>query len=520
MSTRIGAILCAVLAISTPVVAKTSYLSDAKTAYPSITATRLDSCSLCHSSGSSRNSFGTAFGNAGHNIKAIENLDSDSDGITNLVEITDLTFPGNASDFPTGAVQVTITPAEAVSAGAQWRIAPSGTYQNSGATVAGLKIGDSVVQFKAVSGWTVPEDIPLTVLFGQTVSQSGVYTQQQVSVPNVVGMTQSAASTTLTGAGLILGTVMQVSSDTIPAGQIISQAPTAGSQVAPGASVNIVVSTGSQAVPVLSVLPLAREVGAGAGTTTFDVANLGSTGMMWTASIVAGGGWLTLTSGQEGTDAGTIVLSFAANTSDASRAGTVRVAASGATGSPADVTVTQAGQQTGGIGTLQVTVEPQGARDAGAEWSVDGGEWHDSGAEVILPVGQHTVSFKDVQNGAAKALFGDDALSKGHGIGCMGSMMKILLPNPDDGLKAASGGCAGNPTPQWATPADMNVTVIEGQTVSVTGTYTEAKKTLAANVAGSSSGDILVLLLAAAALVLVRRRKTQMCSCRIDQRKV
>ena len=65
-----------------------------------------------------------------------------------------------------------------------------------------------------------------------------------VSVPNVVGLTQSAATTAITGAGLVVGTVTQQSSATVPAGSVISQNPAAGTSVAAGSAVNLVVSTG------------------------------------------------------------------------------------------------------------------------------------------------------------------------------------------------------------------------------------------------------------------------------------
>ena len=66
----------------------------------------------------------------------------------------------------------------------------------------------------------------------------------QVSVPNVVGSTQAAATSAITGAGLILGNVTDQSSSTVPSGDVISQNPTSGTSVASGSAVDIVVSTG------------------------------------------------------------------------------------------------------------------------------------------------------------------------------------------------------------------------------------------------------------------------------------
>lgn len=63
-----------------------------------------------------------------------------------------------------------------------------------------------------------------------------------VTVPKVVSMTQTAAAAAITGAGLVVGTVTQQSSQTVPSGSVISESPTAATSVAPGSAVNIVVS--------------------------------------------------------------------------------------------------------------------------------------------------------------------------------------------------------------------------------------------------------------------------------------
>ena len=64
-----------------------------------------------------------------------------------------------------------------------------------------------------------------------------------VVVPGVVGLTQTAATTAITGAGLVLGTVTQQLSN-IPVGSVVSESPAVGTSVAPGSAVNLVVSSG------------------------------------------------------------------------------------------------------------------------------------------------------------------------------------------------------------------------------------------------------------------------------------
>lgn len=66
-----------------------------------------------------------------------------------------------------------------------------------------------------------------------------------VTVPNVTGLTQSAAATALIAAGLSVGSTSTATSATIPSGSVISQSPTAGSTAATGSAVDLVISIGS-----------------------------------------------------------------------------------------------------------------------------------------------------------------------------------------------------------------------------------------------------------------------------------
>jgi hypothetical protein len=111
--------------------------------------------------------------------------------------------------------------------------------------------------------------------------------------------------------------------------------------------------------PVLSVNPTSRSVAKTAGTTSFGISNTGTGTMPWTAAVTTGGSWLSITSGASGSNAGTITCSFNANTGSSARTGVIRVTAAGATGSPKDVTVTQAEPLAGG-GSLAVSFAGSG----------------------------------------------------------------------------------------------------------------------------------------------------------------
>ena len=78
--------------------AKSSFLTSFNQHYDTA-GTRLDSCTTCHNGGSV-NPYGRAYLGSGRNFASIENIDSDNDGFTNLVEINALTFPGKPDDHP------------------------------------------------------------------------------------------------------------------------------------------------------------------------------------------------------------------------------------------------------------------------------------------------------------------------------------------------------------------------------------------------------------------------------------
>ena len=116
-----------------------------------------------------------------------------------------------------------------------------------------------------------------------------------------------------------------------------------------------------KADPRLSVSPETRNVSSTSDGTSFDISNAGSGTMPWTAQVISGGSWLSISSEASGTNSGTITVSYTQNTGVNSRTGTVRVTAPDANDSPKDVTVTQSGACTltasvvGGHGTVSPT---------------------------------------------------------------------------------------------------------------------------------------------------------------------
>ena len=80
-----------------------------------------------------------------------------------------------------GSLQVTISPAEAISAGAQWRV-DGGAWTNSGALVANLPAGVHTASFSTVTGWTAPGTQTVTIVAGETTTFGGLYTRETGSL--------------------------------------------------------------------------------------------------------------------------------------------------------------------------------------------------------------------------------------------------------------------------------------------------------------------------------------------------
>ncbi|MBQ8279639.1 MAG: Stk1 family PASTA domain-containing Ser/Thr kinase [Roseburia sp.] len=97
-------------------------------------------------------------------------------------------------------------------------------------------------------GYVVSQSVP-----GNTQAEAGTVIKLYVSigksaiVPKVVGLSESAARTALTNAGLKVGTVTTESKySDVPAGQVVKQDVAANTEVAEGSVVNLVISKGPE----------------------------------------------------------------------------------------------------------------------------------------------------------------------------------------------------------------------------------------------------------------------------------
>ncbi len=104
-----------------------------------------------------------------------------------------------------------------------------------------------VISANPSSGTKVAQGSSVTL----TVS-SGV---ANVPVPSLIGLTQNQAYMLIQQAGLSVGNVTSQTSPTVPANVIISSSPSAGTPVAPGSSVSIVVSQGAPPTTTTTTTP-------------------------------------------------------------------------------------------------------------------------------------------------------------------------------------------------------------------------------------------------------------------------
>ncbi|TLZ33700.1 MAG: PASTA domain-containing protein, partial [Gammaproteobacteria bacterium] len=116
--------------------------------------------------------------------------------------------------------------------------------QQSSSTVA----SGNVISQSPAAGTSVAKGSAVNL-----VVSSGAPAPTPVAVPNVVGQTQAAAASAITSAGLTRGAVTQQSSSTVASGSVISQSPAAGTSVAKGSAVNLVVSSGAPAPTPVAV---------------------------------------------------------------------------------------------------------------------------------------------------------------------------------------------------------------------------------------------------------------------------
>jgi len=162
-------------------------------------------------------------------------------------------------------------------------------------------------------------------------------------------------------------------------------------------------------------------------------------------------------------------------------------------------------------GTLMVTVAPPEAATDGAQWSIDGGTtWRNSGTSPTLPTGGYTVTFKAVTHWLAPSSIAV-TISKGQLTQrtatyiALGSLQVTIEPATavasgaqwrrvgttvwrnsgytETNIPAGDYAVEFNDIAAWDKPSTRDVTLIKGQTTSISGTYVRQMGTVRVTIA-------------------------------------
>ena len=155
---------------------------------------------------------------------------------------------------------------------------------------SGLRLGPVTTQSgsDAAEGTVISQSpqAGATVRSGRLVAVVIAATRPKVAVPNVVGLSKSAASGQISSAGLVVLTTSQYS-NSVAADTVISQSPAAGAQVDSGSTVNLVLSLGSQSSS--TILPDLVGMSASVAASRLSALNLTSQSANAYSSTTAAG---------------------------------------------------------------------------------------------------------------------------------------------------------------------------------------------------------------------------------------
>jgi hypothetical protein len=190
-----------------------SYLSQFNTRYGTA-GSALNQCMLCHTSNinpSALNPYGTAFLGSGHNFAAIETLDSDGDGFSNIDEINARTFPGDPNSKPSSdTVPPTVTTFTMPSTSTTLTVPITAFTATDNVGVTGYIVTESATApLASATGWTAtsPTSYIFTTsgtktLYAWAKDAAGNVSTSLSGMVNVTGSTGSPIFASLSDGGL------------------------------------------------------------------------------------------------------------------------------------------------------------------------------------------------------------------------------------------------------------------------------------------------------------------------------
>lgn len=320
-------------------------------------------------------------------------------------------FTVNApSQSPSGSLLVNLSPAGAVSAGAQWQV-DGGSYYSSGGVVPVLTPGSHTVSFKSISGYTTPANQIVNITANVQTTASASYAAVTPSTYTLTlnyNNTQGGASASPLVSGNIYnaGAAVQIYASASSGYHFTGWGGDASGTNNPttitmngnkNVTANFASGDPNMGTVIITIQPpAAATAGVTWGFNVNDFRASGSSYTTWPETYILSlhtvDGWL----------------------------GPPTVVATVTAGQTTNITVNFTQDTTPGL--LTVTLSPPDAVTAGAKWHINGGAAQGNGATVSLAAGTYTLTYDSV--------------------------------------------------PGWTAPASQSVTVSRAQTTVVTGNYT------------------------------------------------
>jgi hypothetical protein len=375
-----------------------------------------------------------------------------------------------------GNLTVTLTPTQAVSAGAQWRV-DSGTWRNSGATVKNLTNAVHTVDYKTVAGWVAPAPATVTLTNNVTTTVTGTYV-----LPASLAVTLNPS----TGQWCVDGGAWRNSGTT-------ATGLTPGAHTVSYNALANYIAPASESVTLVSAQTtnVTRSYIAASNLTI----NLTPSNGSWQ---IDGGAWQASGSTLSGLTPGGHTISYSTLANYIAPAPESVTLVSGQTTNLARTYVATS--------NLTVTLTP-----SSGYWKVDGvGNWRESGTTATgLTPGNHTIAYTGLSAMISPpdetvALVSGLTTSLARSYTPAGQIFVMLSPNTaqwrvDGGAWRATHTYTGwiaagshtveySPLPNMLTPAPQTVTVTASQTLSISKFYT-AEAALIVNLTPAATGQ-------------------------------